>query len=66
MKITLNGQVKEWGDTLNLNTLITQLGKDKTPVIAEVNGKIVKTPHWERTVLKEGDTVELVGFVGGG
>jgi thiamine biosynthesis protein ThiS len=66
MKITLNGQIKEFNHAFTLLSLIAHLGKDKTPVVAEVNGEIIKTPHWEKTVLKEGDTVELVGFVGGG
>lgn len=31
-----------------------------------VNGKIVKKFNWPKKKLKDGDIVEVVGFVGGG
>ena len=66
MLITLNGKTKELLNTPNLKKVIEQFCKDKTPVIAELNGEIIKTPHWENAILTEGDTLELVSFVGGG
>ncbi|OQA33136.1 MAG: Sulfur carrier protein ThiS [Betaproteobacteria bacterium ADurb.Bin341] len=35
-------------------------------VVVELNGAIVKRPQWGETMLREGDTVEIVCFVGGG
>jgi thiamine biosynthesis protein ThiS len=35
-------------------------------VVVELNRKIVRRPVLETTALTEGDTVELVHFVGGG
>lgn len=66
MNITLNGQMKQIPDGLNIGKMVEQLCKDKTPVIAEVNGRIMKKPEWDEAVLREGDTVEIVSFVGGG
>jgi len=66
MKITLNGKTRELTNALNLESVIGQFCKDKNPVIAELNGEIIKNPHWEETLIKEGDTVELISFVGGG
>ena len=66
MKIVLNGVEKDIGATENLNELITQNGKLATGVIAEVNGNIIKAPQWTETTIQEGDTVELIAFVGGG
>ena len=66
MKITLNGQSKEFNQISNLEKLIEQCCSEKTPVIAELNGEIIKGLHWENTALKDGDRVELVSFVGGG
>jgi len=40
--------------------------KIRPPVITELNGQIIKVPQRESIVLKDGDTVELVSFVGGG
>ena len=66
MKITLNGKPKEFPSTLNLKSAVTQLCGEQTTIIAEVNGNIIKLPEWEKTLLQEGDCVELVSFVGGG
>ena len=66
MKITLNGKEKEVTQSLNLRGIINQFGKNTQRIIAEVNGEIIKTPQWDQTILKDGDQVELVSFVGGG
>jgi len=66
MKINLNGQPKELLNAFNLKVTIDQFAKNKLPVIAELNGEIIKNPDWEKTILKDGDTLELVSFVGGG
>ena len=66
MNIHVNGQVREFPDTLNLKELVERSSKGTAPVVAELNGEIVKNPEWEKTVLKQGDAVELVTFVGGG
>ena len=66
MKITLNGKPKEISSSLDLKSAVTHFCGNKTPVIAEVNGNIIKSLQWEKTFLQEGDAVELVSFVGGG
>ncbi|MCK5081531.1 MAG: sulfur carrier protein ThiS [Candidatus Omnitrophica bacterium] len=66
MNIILNGKPKELPDPLGLKSLVERSCKDKSPVIAELNGEIIKLPQREETALKEGDVVELVSFVGGG
>ena len=66
MQITINGQQKEFSPSLNLKTIIDQFCQETKHVIAEVNGDIVKNTQWENKTLANGDTVELVNFVGGG
>ena len=66
MKIQLNGKNQELSSSQSLKELIEGFCKQHNRVIAEVNGQIVKSPHWEKTPLKDGDVVELVSFVGGG
>ena len=66
MKVLLNGEVKEFVQLKNLKDLISRFGRDHHHVIAEVNGEIIKCPRWGETTIKDGDTVELVNFVGGG
>ncbi len=61
--ITLNSKkVKNPG---SVESLIKKYGfSEKICVI--VNGKIVKKNEWKKKKLKDGDNVEIVGFVGGG
>lgn len=66
MKLILNGQEKEFSQTPHLRGVIEQFCKNSQRVIAEVNGEIVKSQQWEQTILKDGDALELVSFVGGG
>ena len=66
MKITLNGQPKEFDNDLSLLQIVSAFGKEKDGVIAEINGDIVKKPLWDETTIYDGDVIELVSFVGGG
>ena len=66
MKVLLNGKEKEFAQLKNLKDLVSQFCRDHHHVIAEVNGEIIKCPSWDQTTIKDGDTVELVNFVGGG
>ena len=70
MKVSLNGKEKNLNQTINLKQVIEQFClqacKQSNRVIAEVNGEIIKSPNWDQRILKDGDKVELVSFVGGG
>ena len=65
MRITINGQVKEI-DSSNIAHLVSQFCANRTHIITEINGRIVPAAERANTSLKDGDTVELVSFVGGG
>ena len=66
MKVTINGQTKELTSSANLKEIISQFCKDSSRIISEHNGNIVKCSQWQDTPIKDGDTIELVSFVGGG
>ncbi len=66
MKITLNGKERNITATADLQSLIGQFCRDPQHVIAEHNGIIVKNHEWTKCILKDGDALELVNFVGGG
>lgn len=66
MKITLNGKKKEIKNAQLLSNIIQQSCKQPQYVIAEINGKIVKSIFWGKTTIKNNDIIELVSFVGGG
>lgn len=50
----------------NLGEVIGQFCRNTTHVIAEINGDIIRPPQWDEVMIKEGDTIELLNFVGGG
>lgn len=66
MEITLNGKSHTLLNSANLRMIVEKYARNKTPVIAELNGTIVRPSLLEQTFLKDGDTLELVSFVGGG
>lgn len=67
MKITVAGTVKEYQDGLTLKQLI-EAEKVQTPeyVTASVNDDLLGAREFEKTILKEGDEIEFLYFMGGG
>ena len=65
MKINLNGkQVETKSRTLEM--LIPEHGFNPEALIVELNSELIKKEHWSETIIREGDTLELLNFVGGG
>jgi sulfur carrier protein len=67
MKLTVTGEVKEYNDGLTLKELV-EIEKVETPeyVTASVNDDLLSARDFEGTVLKDGDTIEFLYFMGGG
>jgi len=66
MILHINGEAREFPDGLSLAALIAQLGMKADRVAVELNLEIVPRSSWDTTVLKHGDKLEIVHFVGGG
>jgi thiamine biosynthesis protein ThiS len=66
MKLTLNGTVSEIQNGTTIAELLSSLQIEPVQVAVEVNLQIVKKPDFKQRVLQEGDSVEIVNFVGGG
>ena len=66
MRLTINGKQQSFDSPLTLAQLIEQLGMKGDRVAAELNRDIVSRSQWSETVLKDGDQLEIVHFVGGG
>ncbi|MCB6994629.1 sulfur carrier protein ThiS [bacterium 210820-DFI.6.37] len=67
MRITVAGEIKEVKDGLTLRELI-DLENVETPeyVTVSINDEFVDSQQKTTTVLKEGDNVEFLYFMGGG
>ncbi len=66
MSITLNGEQRRIPTAASVRDLIRELGLDEDAVAVERNRAIVRKPSWAETMLRSGDRIEVVRFVGGG
>ncbi len=66
MNIVVNGEKFNFDKELTIDELLNFLKiKDKVMAVA-VDMEIVKKENWEKQLLKDGNRVELLHFVGGG
>ena len=67
MNITVAGEKKEVKDGLTVAQLVVD-EKVETPeyVTVTINDELVESGAFESTVLKDGDSVEFLYFMGGG
>ncbi|HUW55012.1 MAG TPA: sulfur carrier protein ThiS [Planctomycetota bacterium] len=66
MKLQVNGEARELEDGLTLARFIAGLELGKVRVAVERNFDIVPRDQYVDTVLRDGDRLEIVTFVGGG
>jgi thiamine biosynthesis protein ThiS len=64
--ITLNGERFELDSPMSVDALLTRLDIDPRRVAVEHNLNIIKRHTFQDTLIGDGDTVEIVNFVGGG
>ena len=66
MQITLNGDAREVAGPLTVNELLARLEIDGRRVAVEHNLIVLKRDAFDVTMVREGDEIEIVNFVGGG
>jgi len=66
MKITLNGEEREFGSELTIGELLTELGLQSNRVVIELNREILNLAEALPRQLKSADKLEIIQFVGGG
>lgn len=66
MKIRVNGEDHEFDEGDSLQQLIEQLGMGQGRIAVERNREIVPRSLYAETVLKDGDSLEIVQAIGGG
>jgi thiamine biosynthesis protein ThiS len=64
--ISLNGDQFDLDGPVSVSALLVQLGIDSRRVAVEHNLVVLKRSLFDETVLRNGDQVEVVNFVGGG
>lgn len=66
MELQLNGKSYQTDDKINVDGLLNQLKLDPKQVVVEINSRILTSEEFSATQLAQGDTLEIVQFVGGG
>ncbi|MBN1970606.1 MAG: sulfur carrier protein ThiS [Candidatus Delongbacteria bacterium] len=66
MIITLNGESKKLEDNISIQQLLDLLNLKKETVVAELNGEIIVTENFDKTIIYNDAVLELIRFVGGG
>ena len=65
MELRINGETKSF-DEMSLHDIISAMELDPSCVAVEMNGDIVPRSEFQNTYPKNGDSLEIVNFVGGG
>lgn len=66
MNIKLNGESAEFDAEISVSDLIKAKKLDTDGVVVELNMDIIRKNQRDATIIKEGDVVEILHFVGGG
>ncbi len=66
MRLIINGEERSFGELASLAALVEALGMKGDRVAVELNREIVARSRWAETLLRDGDRLEIVHFVGGG
>jgi thiamine biosynthesis protein ThiS len=66
LHVLVNGEPRQVPGPATIADLLRQLNLDPRTVVVELNRQIVRRLHLDETELSEGDSIELVHFVGGG
>jgi sulfur carrier protein len=64
--ITLNGEPSRIEGDAHLSALIEKLKMRPQRIAVEINRQVVPKSDYAATILRAGDEVEIINFVGGG
>ena len=66
MQITINGEPREFQQSMTVHKLVEQLELDRRKIAIERNMTIVPSSKYRDVDVEEGDAIEIVEFIGGG
>jgi len=66
MRLLLNGEERDVAGVLTIADLVASLGLDARKVAVERNLEIAPRSTYADTALADGDSIEIVTFIGGG
>ncbi len=66
IRLFVNGETREYDKDATVASLLEKLGTPPERVAIELNLQVLDKQEYARTVLKDGDRLEIISFVGGG
>lgn len=66
MVLTINGEKREIDGVSTVSELLEHFQIGHKIVVVELNREIIEKSQHEETTLNDGDSVEIIHFVGGG
>jgi thiamine biosynthesis protein ThiS len=66
LRIQINGESREVSEQSTLSDLVNELSLPPARIAIELNGEVVRRNDWVNALVREGDRLEIVHFVGGG
>ena len=66
IRLLVNGESRELEKDATVSSLLEKLGSSPERVAVELNLRILDKLDYSRTVLNDGDRLEIISFVGGG
>ena len=66
IRLVVNGESREVEKDTTVAALLEELGSPPERAAIELNLQIIDKQEYTRTVLKDGDRLEIISFVGGG
>jgi sulfur carrier protein len=66
IKVSINGEIKELKEGLNINEMIEALEYKQKGFAIAVNTTFVSIKTYEKTIINDGDTIDILAPVQGG
>jgi len=66
VRVRVNGEERALAASTSVADLLKELGVSHARVAVEFNREILPKPSYPDTLLRDGDSLEVVQFVGGG
>ena len=66
IKIHVNGEARTWRSGATVSELLSELDIKNERVAVELNLEILDRAVFDQRLLKDGDRVEIMSFIGGG
>lgn len=61
----INGKEQNFSN-ISVSHLLNHMGLNKDHIVFELNGEIISKESYDEIMLDDRDSIEIVGFVGGG